>query len=339
MSSTISIIIPTYNRAHLINRAISSALAQCAADDEVIVVDDGSTDNTAEVVATFGDAVQYVRVPNGGAGSARNVGIKLATKDLVAFLDSDDEWFPHKLDLQRRMMDAQPNVLYCFSDFGVTLDDGSPIRNFVSQGLEDASSWQQTIGSGQQFTDIAELPCDVEVFPVHVRDFSGPLAQDLFILTSSFIARRIEAGDALHFGADLPIYEDWECFARLSLLGEGAYLDVETTWQHGTADTRVSQADNLARARAWLKMNERVWSVDSHYCQKHADTHKVLVAQMHSELVRSLIGAGQPTEARRLLGKCGRLPLYHRLLAYTPDSLLRRLIATRRWLTPLPTHA
>ena len=80
MNSTLSVIIPTHNRANLIGRAIRSALAQCTTDDEVIAVDDGSTDNTGDIVAEFGDSVRYVRVPNGGAGSARNIGIKMATK-------------------------------------------------------------------------------------------------------------------------------------------------------------------------------------------------------------------------------------------------------------------
>jgi len=97
----ISVIIPTYNRVAMIGRAVRSALKQIREGGEIIVVDDGSTDGTQRALAEFRDCITYVTVPNGGAGKARNKGLALACNPLVAFLDSDDEWQPHKLDLQR----------------------------------------------------------------------------------------------------------------------------------------------------------------------------------------------------------------------------------------------
>ena len=117
MSLSVSIVIPTYNRAHLVSRAVNSALQQCAPGDEVIVVDDGSTDSTGIVLAEFGERIRYIRKENGGAGAARNRGIREARNPLVAFLDSDDEWMPGKIELQRQFMQARPDVLFCFSDF------------------------------------------------------------------------------------------------------------------------------------------------------------------------------------------------------------------------------
>ena len=123
-SLSVSVVIPTYNRAKLIRRAIDSALRQLRPGDEIIVVDDGSTDNTAAVVTAFGPPVQYFPTPNGGAGRARNVGIDHATGNLVAFLDSDDEWFDGKLALQRSLMQSCPEVLFSFSNFAITLKSG-----------------------------------------------------------------------------------------------------------------------------------------------------------------------------------------------------------------------
>jgi glycosyltransferase involved in cell wall biosynthesis len=93
---------PVYNRAHLLGRAIRSVLAQTFVDLELLVVDDGSSDGTADVVGSFGDPrLRLVRLPRrGGVGRARNVGIGQARGDLVAFLDSDDEWLPSKLEQQ-----------------------------------------------------------------------------------------------------------------------------------------------------------------------------------------------------------------------------------------------
>jgi len=93
---------PVYNRAHLLGRAIRSVLAQTFVDLELLVVDDGSTDGTADMAGSFCDPrLRLVRLPRrGGVGRARNVGIGQARGDLVAFLDSDDEWVPSKLEQQ-----------------------------------------------------------------------------------------------------------------------------------------------------------------------------------------------------------------------------------------------
>jgi len=99
---TVSVIIPTYNRAHLISRVIQSVLDQTYRDFEMIVVDDGSTDNTAEIVNGFNDSrIRYIRHDkNRGAAAARNTGIKAAIGSYIAFQDSDDEWLPTKLEKQ-----------------------------------------------------------------------------------------------------------------------------------------------------------------------------------------------------------------------------------------------
>src|SRR5262245_2294166 len=100
----VSVVIQTYNRAHLVARAVENALQATQAGDEVIVVDDGSTDNTAAVLAPYRDRIVYHHTTNGGAGRARNIGVHLARHPLVAFLDSDDEWMPAKMYLQRSLM-------------------------------------------------------------------------------------------------------------------------------------------------------------------------------------------------------------------------------------------
>ena len=106
----VSVIIPAYRAERTIRRAIDSVLAQTAPAAEVIVVDDGSPDGQAEVVAGYGDRVRLIRNANGGAAAARNAGIEAATGDFVAFLDADDYWEPTKLQRQLAVFDRNPEL-------------------------------------------------------------------------------------------------------------------------------------------------------------------------------------------------------------------------------------
>jgi glycosyltransferase involved in cell wall biosynthesis len=106
MSRTVSVIIPAYNAAATVARTIDSALAQTHEPIEIIVVDDGSKDDTTAVVETFGPPVKLVRKPNGGPASARNLGARLATGEWLAMLDADDWWLPAKLERQFARLDA-----------------------------------------------------------------------------------------------------------------------------------------------------------------------------------------------------------------------------------------
>ena len=93
----VSVVIPTFNCGEFIGEAIESVLSQTYPPFEVIVVDDGSTDDTQSIVGKYGDGVRYTRHPNRGSSCARNIGIGFAKGDYLAFLDADDRWEPRKL--------------------------------------------------------------------------------------------------------------------------------------------------------------------------------------------------------------------------------------------------
>lgn len=114
--SNISVIIPTYNRCGSLRRALASVLAQTYAAAEVIVIDDGSTDTTADLLCTEFPQVTYFFQQNRGVSAARNAGIQLATGQWLAFLDSDDEWLPDKLSRQMELLAENPNYQVCHTD-------------------------------------------------------------------------------------------------------------------------------------------------------------------------------------------------------------------------------
>jgi len=139
----ISVIIPSYNRASFLPEALNSVLDQSVAVREIIIVDDGSTDNTAEVIVDFSDLVRYVHQPNAGPGVARNTGLAEASGRYIAFLDSDDRWQPKHLEGLHDTCEQDPEVglAYCgkrlVDSLGVDLKDDYLQTTFPSGWIFD----------------------------------------------------------------------------------------------------------------------------------------------------------------------------------------------------------
>ncbi len=110
----VSVIIPTYNRVHFLKEAIDSVLSQTYPYFELLIVDDGSEDETEALVRSYQDKrIRYLFIPHQGVSKARNVGIKEAKAELIAFLDSDDLWLPRKLEVQVNFFQKRPDALIC----------------------------------------------------------------------------------------------------------------------------------------------------------------------------------------------------------------------------------
>ena len=130
----ISAVIPAYNAEKHIARAIGSVFAQTRPADEIIVVDDGSTDATAEVVRSYGDKVVFIQQENAGASVARNTGIEVANGDWITFLDCDDEWLPEKLQLQCEHLNRNPELLWATGNYINCLCDKDSEQSLSDQG-------------------------------------------------------------------------------------------------------------------------------------------------------------------------------------------------------------
>jgi glycosyltransferase involved in cell wall biosynthesis len=128
----VSIVMPTYNRANLIAETVNSVIAQTFKNWELIIIDDGSTDNTSDVLLHLNDQrIQYLFFPHSGMlGKLRNIGIKLSKGQFIAFLDSDDVWAPDKLDSQISELVANPNFDYCLTN-AEQFGDGAVITNEI----------------------------------------------------------------------------------------------------------------------------------------------------------------------------------------------------------------
>jgi len=324
----VSVVVPTYNRSSLVGRAVESVLTALWPGDEVIVVDDGSTDDTEEALRPYAGRIRYVQAPHGGAGRARNRGVREAAHAWVAFLDSDDEWWPDRLLLTRRVLEARPDVLFCFTDFAAHRAAGES-RRHLAQWHRDPRSWDEILGPGVPFSTLASLPDGRADFAVHAGDLYPALLRGAYVPCNTALVRRDRAGAELRFAEDLPTYEDWECFARLARLGPAAYLDCETAWQWSHDGPRLTDADRFVRATTRLTLVERVWGADAAFLARHRDEYESVVKQQRLIRARWWIQEGRTSEARRELAQVSGAPASHRLAAALPGPVARRLASAR----------
>lgn len=191
----VSVIIPTHNRAGLIRETLDSVLAQTWGDYEIVVVDDGSEDDTAGVLAELGGRVIYRRIEHAGAGAARNVGLEMARGEFVAFLDSDDVWdarFMEKMLAALRQA-SWAGLAYC--DYA-TFDDRGVIQAACLAPNEKIR--------GSLFPKLIE------------RDF---------LCTGSLLIRRTCLEQAGRFDPGLAVAHDWDMWLRLAWRNDAEYLD------------------------------------------------------------------------------------------------------------------
>ncbi|MFQ5499370.1 MAG: glycosyltransferase family A protein [Candidatus Zixiibacteriota bacterium] len=327
---TVTTVIPTFNRAHLLGRALSSVVRNSRPGDEIIVVDNGSTDHTDVVIAQFGDAVRSYVIRPRGAGFARNLGVREAHGDLVAFLDSDDEWFDGKLDKQRSFMQQRTDVLFCFTNFAGRDKEGNIHHNALQGWHNDQRSWKEILGGERLYSLICPIASESDDFYCYHGDLYLSELRANYVFTSTMVVRREDAADSLHFAEDTPTYEDWECFGRLSRKGNAAYLDVETAWQHAHTGPRLTDADAVRAAQARLTIIERVWGNDPRFMAKHSEEYDKLLNEQKMIVAGGLIVDGRTREARSMLDGIADLPLSYRIGSRIPGPVAKALHRIKR---------
>ncbi len=190
---TVSVIIPTYNRASLLPETVASILNQTQPPLEVLVVDDGSTDDTAAVCATFPDTVRYIRQNNAGVSAARNRGTCEAKGEWIAFADSDDPWELTKLEVQLKIMELLPEAEWSISGCNVIDLEGRMVPGTQSWSRVFAAFNGGAVKPDQYFTNWlnkTEIMVGSEKHPVYWGDAFGMLFLGNIVLPSSVLMRK-----------------------------------------------------------------------------------------------------------------------------------------------------
>ena len=327
-----SVVIATYNRAGLLPATLASVVVALRDDDEIVIADDGSTDDTADLFDTasapWHGRVRYLALPWGGAGRAFNAGIAAARHDLIAFADSDDLWLPYRLELGRTVLVSEPTLAYCFSNFAQLTADGQLIPRWLVQWSGDPRTWDEILAPGFPYAGRWPLPDSLPPadasFRVHVGSMYRRQLHQNYMCVNTLLVRRSCVGDALRFGVDLPRLADWECYARISRVGDGAYLDVDTAVQRSHAGVRLSKQGPFLGAQSRLAIIERTWAQDAAFMNAHGDEVRDLLPSTRRLLVRHLMLRNRRSEARAILDGSDGMTL-ERLALLLPHSMLTKL--------------
>ncbi|HWG35413.1 MAG TPA: glycosyltransferase family 2 protein [Gemmatimonadaceae bacterium] len=246
----VSVVIPTFNRARILRRAIDSALAQSYERLEVIVVDDGSTDETPDVLRDLGPRVRAIRQTNAGPAVARNTAIAHARGELVAFLDSDDTWLEWKIEAQVQALGRVPQAGLAWTDM-IAVDDTGDVRSHrylrEMYGAYQLIDFPTLMRQSSPVADVRKNLADSSVVaPILVGDLSVAILYGNLLHTPTVLIRRSWIGRSGGFD---PSYrhggEDYEFYSRVCALGPVALIDAAAVRYRVGASDQLTAPEQL----------------------------------------------------------------------------------------------
>lgn len=225
MERCVSVVIPAYNAARTLDRALESVAIQGQWIKETLLVDDGSTDNTFDIAQRY-SWVTAICQPHRGAAAARNLALKAASGSVIAFLDADDEWLPGKITAQMEVISAHPEVGFVSTDFFKRLLDGSDIRGY------------------QQHRDVYDMPAIAEG-PVRFlqREVFQRLLVCLYTATPTVAVRKEIIDQIGPFDLRFSVAEDFDFYLRCARATRFAAIDVPLAYVHYQPNSLGSDDD------------------------------------------------------------------------------------------------
>ncbi len=330
----VSVVIPSYNSAAYVTQTIDSLLEDPYPNLEIIVVDDGSTDDTQARLASYAEQIVNLRKENGGLASARNFGMAAAKGEYIAWLDADDLNIPGRIGLQSEVLQRRDDVdLVCgaFEAF----DENGELRETTlytyydrlgqSNGLQDFYS--EKVPS---FTDLKAASSDAAVGTVDL--YVGRVWEHLvwgnFVHPPTIMVRRRAYERAGDLDGTIPTCEDWDYFTRIARTGKLACLDTPLIKYRLSVD-QMSAAKNSSKiALNILRVFERTFTSNPELAQKHKDRVRSTLAGAHARMAYVNAEVDQPRALYHLFRgtviDVGEMDFVRNLLRIlTPNPVIR----------------
>lgn len=294
----ISVIIPTFNRAGILPNAINSLLAQTYTNVEIIIVDDGSTDNTSEILQQYKN-IKYIYKENGGQGSARNEGLKHATGELIASLDSDDEWYPLFLErCVRKMVDDELDFVFANWD---QQDPDGRLWDFLT-GDPFLALYMHKLKNGW-----VELN-DAELRSLYIQACPSP--------SSSFVTKKqlVSSG----WSTKMKIGDDWYLYLDIILSGKRkAAFTIDRLWRKKVTDMNVYDGRKRSEVLEYLYIADTAQILNDFKHKLTPEEYKLMqkkhVYGMVELAKHHLIRNFDLVQSTKLLGKSLTLDASHTL--------------------------
>lgn len=341
----VSVLIPTYNRGYILGSAIESVLSQTYRPIEIIVVDDGSTDDTKAVLDRFGSKIKTVYQDNAGLAGARNTGLALARGEFISFEDSDDIWLPWKLQAQVALMKAYPDVAICWTDMAAYDEKG---RLISDRHLRTCYSAYRQIQMEETFPDAGTLgeidpACPIELAKERFRcgDIFSAMFHGNLIHPPTVLLRRTQV--AKNGGLDLTFTmtcEDYEFFWRIARYGRGAVIEAPSMhYRIGATDQITHSSVHKFLASGHVTALERTLARDRNHLHLPEATIRNCLSESHEWVGDTLLDSDRQS-ARRHFGKSISLnrrrirPYAQWLKSLIPHPVVSGLKRMKRYLSP-----
>lgn len=333
----VSVIIPTYNRGNYIGQAIESVFQQTLTDLEVIVVDDGSTDDTYEMLQPYLEKVRYVKTENRGPSHARNVGMRMANGEYISFLDSDDLYYPMKSGLQAQILSAFPDVAMVSSELSGFDDRGFwdefHLRTYHQSGYRGGGLTYDKIYPEK--ISLMELGLATPAWPdafAYFGNIFDTYFQYMVVSTNTMMFRR-HLLDSIGFQNELyRLLEEHNFALRITKRYKVAFIDIPTykiryhDGQISDVTRGPSRNDGLdiviEKQRNLLQTSTELGVNDPEYYSTHREMVDRRIAVLCKALAIPLMcKSGGEVESRELFHRChefGQSEIWFGVATYLP---------------------
>lgn len=323
----VSVAMPVYNGAATVAEALRSMLVQTYTPIEIIVVDDGSTDGTWDVLQSFGAAIRPIRQANGGIAAARNAGLRAATGEFIALMDHDDVAEPERIAAQVKFLRERPELVLCCTDFSAFNATGVVSASYSSTYYHHCSATEGGVAARYPHRgeiDIADCLTTVPPESVLVPTSYGPIYEEIalgnFVHPPTILFRRAILADVGDFDVQVKIMCEWDWLVRVARIGPIGFLD-RPLLRYRLSSSQVSFSEDAALDS--VVVAQRICGRDPGLQARHAEEFRRLFGELYADAADSRADK-HPLEALRLLATS--VLRYHTITRQTPRTFLKVML-------------